>query len=235
MNAIQRTFKQMDNIIRIGIVEDQLLFLEGLKAMLEPMEEFDIVFQSMDGFSVLDKLKQSTILPDLLLLDSSLPPNGQEQFDGKMVVDVVMQHYPDMKILMLSANNDDDLIAELIEAGAHGYLNKNSEPEEVYEAIYSVYRNGSYINQQTLQAIQKRMNEKGQKKPKPLDEPLTQREIEVLELVCQQMKTEEIAEQLFISVKTVNGHRNNLLQKTGSRNVAGLVLYAVKKNLVEIS
>ncbi len=221
--------------INIGLVEDQFLFREGMKAILSSYDEFEVVFESEDGFSVMNKLSEATTVPDVMLVDLSLPKNGDEDFDGIAVTDAIVENFPDTKILILSVHDDDAFIAELIERGAHGYLVKDSDPEEVTEAIKSVHSKGSYINQRTLMAIQKRMNQKHKHKlKKDPDETLTKREIDVLRLVCQQKTTEEIADELFISAKTVNGHRNNLLQKTHSRNVAGLVLYAMKKNLIEI-
>ena len=227
----------MSEKIHIGLVEDQLLFREGMKALLTTWPAFEVVFESADGFSVIDSLKVSPTLPDVLLVDLSLPEKDGVEFDGISVTESVIEIYPNMKILILSVHNDENFIAELIERGAHGYLVKDCDPSEVHDAIISVYEKGSYINHQTLMAIQKRMNQKEGKseKRKLPDESLTKREIEVLELVCQQMTTEEIAEKLFISMKTVNGHRNNLLQKTGARNAAGLVLYAAKKGLIEIT
>ena len=222
--------------INIGLVEDQFLFREGMKAILSSYDEFEVVFESEDGFSVMDKLDNAAIIPDVMLVDLSLPKNGDEDFDGIAVTDAMIENFPETKILILSVHDDDAFIAELIERGAHGYLVKDSDPGEVTEAIRSVHANGSYINKRTLMAIQKRMNQKHKPKIKTdKDEPLTRREIDVLRLVCQQKTTEEIAEELFISAKTVNGHRNNLLQKTHSRNVAGLVLYAMKKNLIDVT
>lgn len=140
-----------------------------------------------------------------------------------------------MKIIILSVYQDDRFIAQLIEHGAHGYLIKDSNPEEVREAVLSVHRRGSYINERTLRAIQNKIG----KKMRPVSTTTTSidftpREHEILGLICQQLTSEEIGEKLFISVKTVNGHRNNLLQKTSSRNVAGLVVYALKNNLVHL-
>ena len=224
----------MPESIKIGLVEDQFLFREGMKAILSSYEEFEVVFESEDGFSVMDKLSSSEVIPDVLLVDLSLPKNGDEDFDGIAVTDTIVDNYPEIKILILSVHDDDAFIAELIERGAHGYLIKDSDPNEVTEAIRAVHHKGSYINQKTLSAIQKKMNQKHKTSTKKSqDEALTKREIDVLRLVCQQKTTGEIAEELFISSKTVDGHRNNLLQKTHSRNVAGLVLYAMKKGLIE--
>ncbi|MBI3237958.1 MAG: response regulator transcription factor [Flavobacteriia bacterium] len=166
-------------------------------------------------------------------VDLSLPPDGKLEYTGVELTRDLCEHFPRIKIIILSVHDDENFIARLIEQGAHGYLVKDSDPQEVYEAIVSVYNKGSYINQRTLKAIQHNMG----KKPKPIlkaNDDITKREVEILQLTCKQYTAEEIAEKLFISVKTVNGHRNNLLQKTGSRNVTGLVIYAIKNNLVEL-
>lgn len=226
----------MQEIINIGLVEDQFLFREGMKAILSSYEEFEVVMESEDGFSVMNKLEECEKKPNVLLVDLSLPKKGDRDFDGIAVTDMLVENYPDIKILILSVHDDDAFIAELIERGAHGYLIKDSDPNEVTEAIRAVHTKGSYINQKTLLAIQKKMNQKHKTSTKKSkDEALTKREIDVLRLVCKQKTTGEIAEELFISSKTVDGHRNNLLQKTHSRNVAGLVLYAMKKGLIDES
>jgi DNA-binding NarL/FixJ family response regulator len=220
-----------NNIIKLGIVEDQKLFLQGIKAILSKWDTLVFVFESPDGHSVLDRLKGTGTIPDVMLIDLSLPSNGTEECNGWQVVQMLKREFDDMKFLILSVHDDDYLIAKLIEEGAHGYLLKDCDPQEVYEAILSVHQNGSYINQKSLRAIQGRLN--GKVKTPKTHEQLTKREIEVLQLICQQKTAEEIGNELFISVKTVNGHRNNLLQKTGSRNMSGLVMYAIKHRIVE--
>ncbi|MGH1383093.1 response regulator [Kordia sp.] len=221
----------MQETIKLGIVEDQALFREGIKSILEAWERINFVFESPDGFSMLDRLKSSSQIPDVMLVDLTLPKNGNEEFNGWTVVQVLKEYYPEMKILILSAHEESYLIAKLIEEGANGYLIKESTPQEVYDAIVSVYERGSYINERALNAIQNKMT--GKLKTPKTYESLTRREVEVLQLICQQKTAEEIGEELFISRKTVNGHRNNLLQKTGARNISGLVMYAIKHNIVE--
>jgi two-component system, NarL family, response regulator NreC len=224
----------MSEKIKIGLVEDQLLFRQGMKAILSSWPDTDVVFESADGHSIISKLKESNPLPQVLLVDLSLPPLGNQEFSGAQVTDAVQQHFPEIKILILSVHKDENFIAQLIEHGAHGYLVKDSDPKEVREAILAVHQKGSYINERTLKALHHQMGKK--RKPKVLSsavELLTKREQEILQLICQQYTAEEIGEKLFISAKTVDGHRNNLLQKTGARNVAGLVVYAFKNNLVE--
>lgn len=222
----------MSQAIRVGLVEDQVLFREGIKAILNSWADIEVMFESGDGYSVLDKLNVCTVLPEVLLVDLSLPPFEGREFSGLDVTQTVLQHFPNIKILILSVHDDENFIAQLIEQGAHGYLVKDSDPQEVHDAIVAVHTKSSYINERTLRAIQNKMGKK--LKPRMVNIEITKREEEILHLVCQQLTTEEIAEKLFISVKTVNGHRNNLLQKTGSRNVTGLVIYAVKNHLVEL-
>lgn len=222
----------MNDSIKIGLVEDQKLFREGISVILNSKPNFKTVFESPDGFSVIERLSTATEIPDIMLIDLTLPPNGQEEFNGWEVLKALQTNYPEMRCLILSAHNDQYLIARMIEEGAQGYLVKDSDPDEVFQAIEDVIEKGSYINSNTLAAIQSKLQ--GKAKPAKTHGDLSIREVEVLRLICQQMTSEEIGEELFISPRTVNGHRNNLLQKTGSRNVTGLVMYAVKHQLVEL-
>lgn len=223
----------MNPTIHVGLVEDQHLFREGMKAIISDWPGMKVIFESADGYSVIEKLKEMQTVPDVMLVDLTLPALGQKEFSGLDVTRALLDEYPETRIIILSVHDDENYIAQLIEEGAHGYLLKDSDPGEVREAIESVYKKGSYINERTLRAIQNNLGNK--KKHKKTDLNVTKREEEILQLVCQQFTAEEIAEKLYISVKTVNGHRNNLLQKTGSRNVTGLVLYAVKNNIIDLS
>lgn len=222
----------MKKEINIGLVEDQVLFREGMKAIINTWQDMKVIFESADGYSVPDKLRQAAVLPDVMLLDLSLPPDGGKEYSGQHVTEELAVTYPEMKILILSVHDDENFINQLIQCGAHGYLVKDSAPQEVQEAIIAVYTKGSYINERALKALQLRTVRTVRSKPQNLS--ITKREEEILQLVCRQYTAEEIAQELFISVKTVNGHRNNLLQKTGSRNVTGLVLYAIRNNIVSL-
>jgi DNA-binding NarL/FixJ family response regulator len=220
------------NTIKIGIVEDQLLFREGIKAILNSWDDFSIVFESADGYSVIEKLNAIAILPDVMLVDLSLPPINKKEYSGLHLTIALGELYPTIKVLILSVHDDENFITELVKNGAHGYLVKDCDPQELYDAVVSVHTKGSYINARTLKAIQSNMTRKI--KSKKLLVNISAREEEILQLTCQQYTAEEIANKLFISVKTVNGHRNNLLIKTGSRNVTGLVIYAIKNNIVSL-
>lgn len=221
----------MNNIIRVGLIEDHLLFRQGIKLILKGWDNIDVVFESSDGYSVIEKLQAASQVPDVMLVDLFLPPLDKKEFSGKEVTQALQQHFPQMRVIILSGHQDENLITFLIESGAHGYLVKDCDPQEVYEAIESVYTKGSYINKLTLEALQRRSRVK-QKPASPV--ALTKREQEILDLICKELTSEEMAEKLYISVKTVNGHRINLLEKTGTKNTAGLVVFALKNGLVEL-
>jgi two-component system, NarL family, response regulator NreC len=225
----------MQEKINVGLVEDQFLFRQGLKAILGTWSELKVVFESAEGYNVISKLKETPEIPHVMLVDLSLPPMGNQEFSGKHVTLALRSQFPDMKVIILSGHNDENFVAQLIESGAHGYLVKDCDPDEVYEAIKSAHSKGSYINAATLKAIQHNIYKKPTVRHMVSSlEHLTKREEEIIQLICMQLTTEQIAEKLFISPKTVNGHRNSLLQKTGAHNVAGLVLYAVKNGLVKV-
>ena len=221
----------MEETIKVGLVEDQHLFRQGMKAMLSRWPEIEVAFESPDGYSVHERLRENQVIPDVMLIDLSLPSDGSEEFNGWRVVQLLKSAYPDMGAIILSVHEDEYLMAQLIEQGANAYLAKDCDPQEVYDAIVAVHNKGSYINERVLKAIRGKLGGKV-RQPKTYED-LSKREVEVLRLVCQQKTAQEIADELFISVKTVNGHRNNLMQKTGSKNVTGLVMYAVKHRIVE--
>ncbi|WP_342647904.1 response regulator transcription factor [Mucilaginibacter sp. CSA2-8R] len=223
----------MSKNISIGIVEDQFLFREGIKSILNSWSNFEVMFESSDGFSVIGKLDSAVNLPDLLLVDLSLPPLGKKEYSGLHLTKELAEKFPNIKVLVLSVHNDENYMAELIKNGAHGYLSKDCDPQELYRAIVNIHESGSYINSTVLKAIHDSMGKKA-RTTKSLMSFLSPREEEVLKLTCQQYTAEEIAEKLFISVKTVNGHRNSLLLKTGSRNVTGLVLFAIRNQIVQL-
>lgn len=220
----------MKERITIGLIEDQVLFRNGIKAILESSDEFEVIFEAGEGYSVIDNLKiQRT--PDVMLVDLSLPPNGSLAYSGEHLTMDLQKEFPEVKVLILSAHNDEQFISRLIEIGAHGYLLKDSDPEEVFAAIRDVCEKGVYINSLTLNALRRNIGKRT--KPVQPTSELTRREQEIIALICQQFTADEIGEKLFISTKTVNGHKANLFQKTGSRNTAGLVMYAVKNGLVK--
>ena len=217
-------------MIKIALADDQVLFLNGMRLIIDSFENMDLIIEAENGQQLIDKLKYKT--PDVLLLDLKMPI-----MDGEEVTKYLKIHYPNIKILLLTMYDDDRLINHLMELGANGYLLKNDPPEEVREAIKTVFKKDFYFNDRISKALLSGIKNKGKTftNSGSINGPvsLTKRELEILKLICQQMTTAEIAQQLFISVRTVEGHRKNLLEKTGSRNSAGLVIFAYKNNMID--
>jgi len=220
----------MEHNIRIAIADDQILFRQSLSMLIAQDNRFELLFDANNGKHFLEIQQNISVIPHVALIDIEMP-----EMDGIELLEELKKSYPDLKVLILSAYSNDRLIARLIQMGASGYLLKNCDKDELIHAIVTVHEKGFYINEQTLKAIQSGSNKRLDIKDvhtNPFN--LTQREIEVLQLICKEMSNMEIAEKLFISPRTVDGHRYNLLLKTGAKNTAGLVLFAVKNNIVEV-
>lgn len=216
------------NTIRIAIAEDQQLFRECLVSILNGFDHLEVICEAPNGNVLLSHLAAASTPPDIVLMDLSMP-----ELNGMDTTKVLKKSYPEIKIIILSVHSEERHIVRLVGMGVNGYLLKNTELSEVVRAVEAVWEKGFYFNESILRAIQQGIGQKQQKQFNP-EIPLTSREKEVLDLICQELTTQEIAEKLYLSIRTVDGHRNNLLEKTGSRNTAGLVLYAVKNGLFEV-
>lgn len=213
--------------IKVGIADDQVLFLRAMVNLLNSYENMEAVLQAANGTELLQLLEEGQQLPDVLLLDLRMPG-----MDGMEAIKKIKEKYPQVKIIALSVLTEERFIWYMIEQGASSYLLKNSEPEEVYKTIVQVHQKGQYFGPLVVEAMHKRLTQ-GQKKISLTDHGivLTRREKEILQLICQECTMKEIAQKLSLSLRTIEGHRNNLLDKTGSKNTAGLVGFAIKHNL----
>ncbi|MDF7817305.1 response regulator transcription factor [Runella sp. MFBS21] len=216
--------------IRVAIADDQVLFRKGMASIVNTFENISVVLEADNGKILIEALATCTPLPDVVLLDLSMP-----ELNGIETTKILHTDYPSVKIIILSVYGEDRFVTHLMELGVNAYLFKNVEPEEVERAIHTVIEKDFYFNEAFLNAMKNRMNSKRQKilLTDNLPSTLTSRETEILTLICRQKTAQEIADELFISVRTVDGHRNNLLEKTGARNSAGLVLFAIKHRLID--
>jgi DNA-binding NarL/FixJ family response regulator len=220
----------MQQTINVALADDQVLFREGIASLINNEDGFSLVMEADNGLDFLSKLKSMNELPDILLMDMEMPG-----MDGMQLNDELRKKFPSVKVIVLSVHNSERLMARMIQAGASGYLFKNCNKDELLNALRSVFNNGFYITPAVLKAIQSpAANAKGITNIQSIPIEISQREREVLQLICEEFSNAEIAEKLFISVRTVDGHRNNLLAKTGCHNTAGLVLFAVKHRLFEV-
>lgn len=218
----------MGKTIRVAIAEDHELFREGLASILnDETEEIEITFEAENGRDLLDKLK--SIKVDVVLLDLEMPV-----LNGKQTLKALKAKYPAIRPIILSMFEAEKYISQAIKLGARGYLAKNSSIEKLIDAIYAVYNQGYYFDDEVSKSQLFKLVHDDDIELEFGDEPLSEREQAVLELICNEKKNNQIADELCISVRTVEVHRQNLLRKTNSKNVAGLVVYAIKKGYFEI-
>ncbi len=221
----------MSEEILISLVDDQHLFRSGLAGLIKSVPGFALLSEAENGQVFIDQLQTGTVMPHIALIDMEMPVMNGVELNA-----VLQKDYPSIKVIVLSTYNQERFIARMIEAGACGYLTKNCEVDELKTAINSTYKNGFYFTQDTLAAMRNTSQYKSTdiKNISNVAIELTAREKEILILLCKELSNIEIGEQLFISPRTVEGHRNNLLQKTGCKNTAGLVIFAIKNNFFEI-
>lgn len=217
----------MKETIGIGIIDDQVLFRKALSGILSYHKKINIVLEESSGLALFEHLELGGAIPDVLLLDLHLP-----DMDGMLITEKLRSLSSEVpKIIVLSAHSAERYATHLIDLGANSFLNKDCEPSEVVKAIEEVAEKGYYFNEIVQNAI--RIQKKNQQK-RMMDfrETLTDREKEVLLLICKDKSSREIAEELNISIKTVESHRSNAMEKIGAKSVAGMVLYAVKMGWV---
>ncbi|SOD12174.1 response regulator transcription factor [Pedobacter xixiisoli] len=215
--------------INVAIADDQKLFRKGMIALVNSFENMKIIFEAENGKQLVDFIDSEQEKPNIILLDLSMP-----EMNGLEALKIIKENHPEIGIVILTIHEAEHHILATIQAGANGYLAKNAEPEEVEKAIREVFKSDFYFTVPMLEIMRKGLTKKPQAVNLNQEDSLTPREKEVLQLICKQFSSIEIAEKLFLSNRTVEGHRNNLLAKTGSRNTAGLVLYALKHKLIEI-
>ena len=217
----------MSKAIKVGLVDDEGLFRRGLKALLSEYDDIDIILEAEDGQHLLDLLEVAE-KPEILLLDLQMP-----RLSGVETTKLLQKKYPEISIIILTTHFSKGYIIKMIEMGAASYLPKNSEPEEVYQTITEVFKKAYSYNEHVMAVIRENLQKKIKNK-NLIEVEISKREKEVLQLICNQFTTSEIAERLYISPRTVDGHRNKLLDKTGARNTAGLVVFALENNMVAV-
>lgn len=213
--------------IKICITDDQLLFRKGVASLCNSFVDVEVVMEANNGKHLLEQLNETSNIPHVALLDLNMP-----EMDGIETTKQLKKKYPTIKIIILTIYNEDRFILHLMECGANAYLFKECEPDEFEKAIRAVAADGYYFSDFILTILHKNSikNKHKLSSTNPFID-ITEREREILLLICQEFTTQEIAEQLFISPRTVDGHRNNLLVKTGVKNTAGLVIFAIKNEV----
>ena len=212
-------------MIKLALADDQVLFRRGMAMLLRDMPAVQVVFECSNGEELLIGLKNNTV--DIVLLDLEMPV-----LNGMATMKRMRHEFPQVKVIVLSMHGEEKFIVHLMELGANGYVLKTAEPDEIENAIRAVAATGYHFSEMVSLVMLQGLVKKEKVKPTFDDvDPLTERELDVLRLICQELTTTEIAGKLFLSPRTVEGHRNNILLKTGARNTAGIVVYAMSKGL----
>jgi DNA-binding NarL/FixJ family response regulator len=212
--------------IKIAIADDSVIFRDGLKLSLNQDKNFELILEAGNGKELLAGIEKN--LPDVVLMDLKMPV-----MDGMEATQAIKKRFNAVKVLAVTMYEDEKFIVHLMETGANGYLLKNAEPEEIRRAIYAVVENGYYFNDLVSKALLKKVVVKQDLKPsfnKQIE--FTDREQDVLKLICLEKTSVEIGEAIFLSPRSVEGIRQQLLDKIGVRNTAGLVMFAVRNGYI---
>ena len=214
-------------MIRVLIADDHTMFVDGIESILKSEPNIVTVGRCFDGRSVLEFIRNHEI--DLILLDVNLP-----EINGIEVCKEVTEFFPNVKVLAISMFNEESFVSEILNNGAKGYILKNTGREELIKAIQIIYDGQTYFSKEVTETIMKGlMNQRkaSSKNPQMLPK-ISRREKEILKLIVEEYTTQEMADKLFISLKTVESHRSSLLAKLNARNTAGLVRIALENNLI---
>lgn len=206
------------------LVDDHELVLKGLKSILEEEKGMEVVAEASNGKHALSLLKE--VQPDMVLTDLKMP-----EMTGIELTRHIKTHYPQIRVLVLTLFKDREYVNAILEAEAEGYLLKDVGRAELIQAIRHISHHGTYYSQEIVSILKSEMRDRHQKNEVLND--LSKRETEVIALICQEYSSIEIAEKLFISKATVDVHRKNILQKTGVKNLVGLIRFAIQHGIVK--
>jgi len=212
-------------MIKLMIADDHPLMIDGIKTTLADTPELEITATASNGYEVL-KILESGAPVDVILMDINMP-----KLDGIECTRKVTREFPEVKVIALSQYDEKRFVKRMLKNGASGYLLKDTGKDDLLDAIQKVHHGEKYFSSRLQISLVNQ--ELKLEDTKSLFPKLTQREIEVLNLICKEYSTQEIADKLFISFHTVESHRANLMQKSGTKNTAGLVRWAVENDLVD--
>lgn len=215
------------NLIKVAIADDHKLFRKGVILSLRQHTNISFIIEAENGDELLTKIAEET--PDVVLMDLRMPTK-----DGIETTKEVNRRYPDIRILILTMYEDERFVAHLMENGANGYLLKNADPNEIKKAIMEVMVRGYYLNNFVNRVLLKKTNTRNKSIPSLSSEiVLSDKEKEVVRLLCMEYTASEIAQKMEISPRTVESIKDRLMERFGLKNTAGLVFFAVKNNLID--
>ena len=213
-------------VIKVAIADDHQIFRKGVILSLRPFTNIKFVLEAENGNELLTNMPVAE--PDVVLMDLRMPLK-----DGIETTKLLSKQYPHVNVIVLSMYEDERFVYHLMENGAHGYLLKNAEPQEIRRAIMEVHEKGYYLNNFVNRILLKRTHKQYVVPSINSEITLTDREKDVLKFICMEFTAQEIAQKMEISPRTVEAIKDRLMERFGSKNTAGLVFFAVKNNLVD--
>jgi len=216
-----------ERIIRVALADDHKIFRDGIKMALKDREYIKILWEAEDGRDMMHKLRIKQ--PDVLLMDIRMP-----EIDGVNAIQLIRKEYEELKIVILSMYDDQEIITKMMEMGSNAYLSKTTDPDEIYQAILSVMNEDFYFNDLVNTAVLlKLQHKKTVRKFYPNPVKFSDKEIRILKLISEDKTTDEISKEIFLSPRTIETIRQNMKSKVGVKTIAGLVMYAMRNKLLE--
>jgi DNA-binding NarL/FixJ family response regulator len=215
--------------IKITITDDDALIVSLLQGYLQSLEGIEVLFTAGSGDELLQKLANATALPDVALLDLKMAG-----MDGIEATEKLKQQWPDIKVIVVSSHYQKSFMGFMLKTGVAAFLPKGISPVELVDIIRTVQRQGYYFKDDQLSVLRSQIPTNAPRPALTDEETLSEREVDVLKLICQQKTAKEIGDTLFITQRTAEGHKNNLFAKTGAKNIAGLVIYAIQHGIIRI-
>lgn len=213
--------------IKVILVDDHKIFRDGFRLLLQGFEYVKIIGEASNGRELLKLLNSYS--PDIIFMDINMP-----DINGVEATQKALERFPDVKIIALTTFLDDDYLEQMLMAGVEAYILKSAEIDEFEKAIKKVNSGGNYFSDEIVDLLSDKLNTFQKHKKKHLDLPIfTRRETEILDLICKGLGNKEIAEQTYLSPKTIEKHKSSLFQKTGTYNSVNLVIYAFKHGLIK--
>ncbi len=216
-------------VIKIAIADDHKIFRDGIKMALSPRQNLKMIWEAVDGKDLLHKINIKK--PDVLLMDIRMP-----EIDGINAIELLRKEYDELKIIVLTMYDDQQMISKMMEMGANAYLTKTTDPDEIYEAILTCMNEDFYFNQLVNNAVMgKLMQKKNVRQHYGSQIPISfsEKELKILQLLAEDKTTEEISKIVFLSPRTIEAIRQNMKNKVGARTIGGLIMYGMRNKIIE--